>query len=180
MSRALRRGSVVQARSNRLFSPAFGAINFPYISLGCLFCKRLVFLVTLRWTSVGGFTDNSKWEDTGKRLGELSARWPSVGGVHAGSDRARLLTVSSTFLWILIRRRRRLASFSYECLPPLSPSVSCPLVSLSFLVSFSQSEELDVTELCRFSRKLKGSTWLLGVCVCWCSVNSPYGETSFA
>ena len=35
---------------------------------------------------MGGLTDNRRWEDTVKRHSELSAQWPSVGGMQAGPD----------------------------------------------------------------------------------------------
>lgn len=53
------------------------------------FQQLIMFPVTLGWTSVGGLTENRQLEDMGKRHSKLSALWPCVGGIQAGSDKGQ-------------------------------------------------------------------------------------------
>lgn len=67
--------------------------------LRLIFSRQLImFPVRLGWTGVGGLTDNRQWEDMGERHSRLSAWWPSVGGMHAGSDKGQTANCFLQFL----------------------------------------------------------------------------------
>lgn len=141
-----------------------------------------MFPVTLGWTSVGGLTDNRQWEDMGKRHSKLSAWWPSVGGMQAGSDKGQTANCLLQFLLNAKQEQQKtvLAGFSYFLLLSVclfsryqSLVLSSHSVFLSSLSPFSVADwaEIAVTSLCRFSMKMRECTWLfnvdlfLGVCV---------------
>lgn len=74
-------------------APLWGWVNrrvlkaFEPLAFSTCLKVRLMFPVTLGWTSVGGLTDNRHTWDIRKRHCELSAQWPSVGVIQTGSDK---------------------------------------------------------------------------------------------